>query len=293
MRRSHLFGWTAACTVVLVAVLPASASAQTDGGTLTVSPTATTAGSDLSVSGKCPSGWTAGVHGYTTARDRDFFEEHVYPPTQPDGSYAGTFRIPREAATDTWTLSISCSASDMVLPGEEKSVRVTGTAPVPVTIDAMPRPAVPGGKLTISGSGCEADGRPLGRAVGSLFHSFGSTAASAYAETKPGAGGAWSVTVTVPKDFPEGDADLSVQCDDTGSTAQSFGRYLTVRFPVGTASATATTAPPAAPRHLARTGAKPISVALVALTLLGFGVFLRALAEYRRRARATSWESLG
>lgn len=272
-------------------LLAPTAHAQ-DSPTFDVQPRTVEAGSSVNVSGRCPPG-SGDPHVFgslvwdPSLPPLESFTGSMKPAVASDGSFSTTFPLPPETPGGMWRFALSCSSSDsdVVTPGPEIDVEVVAGSVERMSITAEPSPAVAGQSLEVSGAGCRAQGRPIDRLVVTLHRTTGDprfpTPHVVSLTTAPDATGAWRVTLDVPADFPEGDAAVGVQCDDTMGQQPSWGRYHQAPLAVVAGSARPNSTPPTLPL----TGMESDS-RLLAESLLVAGVctFLLATALLRRAA---------
>jgi hypothetical protein len=108
----------------------------------TYAPAAGPTGTEIQVSGSCPSGGPGTGVFIRLARRVDPgetpFDTSVAPVLNGDGSFAGILRVPDEAPPDRYSLRAECNEGDAVLtPPVERAFEVTGIGPpasVPTTV---------------------------------------------------------------------------------------------------------------------------------------------------------------
>lgn len=248
------------------------AAAQTPQATLEVSPSSVTAGNPVSVSGTCANGPQAHLV-VSSGDDGAGYSGGLAMVVQPDRSFAGTFPIPAEAATEPWFFSVQCVGGDAVYGSSGRlAVAVTGTRPVAGTV-SVARGAT-ARAATFSGTGCLADGRPLSRLtlqIGTLPDD--GKGYLAHVNATVGANGSW--TVTTPLRDYVGDGQVVADCTSTGNP--SISRRAIAAFSVGPAGAIVTKA------KIARTGGvRPAWLPYTAIALVLSGAAMRRV---RPRAR--------
>lgn len=272
----------------VVSAIPAEAGGSP---TLQVLPTSAAAGSSVNVSGSCNGTGQPQVRGFLvvgSSHPSQGFDGSITPDAALDGSFATTFPLPAETPAGIWRFELQCVFTDVARPGPPVDVSVSAVSPELMAFKADPDPAVAGQPLHLSGSGCAAQGRGLDRVVVSLFRieSDRATSHAVSVTTSPDAVGVWEVTLDVPADFPEGDAAVGVQCDDTRQEQPSWGRVLQTSFDVVAGSEPLRTTNPRTQNTLAHTG-PGAAHALAALSLVLIALGLSALTIAARRNKAT------
>jgi len=195
-----------------------TASAQTEtAATLSVTPSAVAAGEPITLSGTCPPESTVslGGTGHASVGGNTFLMAAEVRP-QPDGSFSLTFPIPEEASSGPFEFSSVCGSE----VGGPVNVQVTGSG-TPIEWTASPDPVSVGSDLQFTGTGCTVNGAPLEAASVGVNLVAGATANRLLlGSASPDGNGAWHVEMTIPSDYPSGDATAVVSCydPDVGAT---------------------------------------------------------------------------
>src|SRR5437762_1059414 len=83
-----------------------------------------------------------------------------------DGSFSTSFAIPVEVADGPWKVTLLCDRFIDDVRAQRASayeiVMVAGGTAEPLAFSARPNAILPGHDVNFSGSGCRADGHPLG-----------------------------------------------------------------------------------------------------------------------------------